>query len=94
MVGIPLEKCLAFVEERKKVEDKTLADLLPLLGIGAGDAALQAFIFTNPSVISIEAQGFPADSRHSRLVRGVIRAGGNRGFEMTRWVDREIALPQ
>ena len=94
MVGIPLEKCLAFVEERKKVEDKTLADLLPLLGIGAGDAALQAFIFTNPSVISIEAQGSPADSRQSRLVRGVIRAGGNRGFEVTRWVDREIALPQ
>jgi general secretion pathway protein K len=94
MVGIPLEKCLLFVDERKKVQDKTLADLLPLLGIGAGDAALQSFIFSNPTVISIEAQGSPADSRQSRLLRGVIRAGGNRGFEVIRWIDREIALPQ
>jgi general secretion pathway protein K len=94
MVGIPLDKCLAFVEERKKVQDKTLADLLPLLGIGAGDAALQAFIFANPSVISIEAQASPADSRQSRLVKGVIRAGGSRGFELIRWIDRENILPQ
>ncbi|MGH7783329.1 MAG: general secretion pathway protein GspK [Candidatus Binatia bacterium] len=94
MIGIPLEKCLAFVEERKKLADKTLTDLLPLLGIGAGDAALQAFIFTNPSVISIEAEGFPSDSRQPRRIKGVIRAGGNRGFELTRWMDREIALPQ
>src|SRR5262245_23000953 len=41
VAGIPLEKSRGFVEERKKLSDKTLADLLPLLGIGAGDAALQ-----------------------------------------------------
>ena len=37
--GIPLEKCRAFVEERKKLSNKTLADLLPLLGLGGGDDA-------------------------------------------------------
>jgi hypothetical protein len=83
------------VEERKKLSDKTIRDLLSLLGIGAGDAALQNFIIANPTVITIEAEGQPKDSRVSRRVKGVIRAGGvNRRFEVLRWVDREIRLPQ
>jgi general secretion pathway protein K len=93
LLGIPLEKCRAFVDERTKLGDKTLTDLLPLLGVGSGDAVLQMFIFTNPSVITVEAEGYPSQSRQPRRVKGVIRAGGNRGYELTRWVDREIGLP-
>ena len=93
LTGIPLEKTRAFVEERKKLSDKTLGDLLPLLGIGAGDTALQMFIFTNPSVITVEAEGQLADSRTSRRVKGVVRIGGGQlGFELVRWIDRDIAL--
>jgi general secretion pathway protein K len=94
VAGIPLEKSRDFVEERKKVADKTLADLLPLLGIGADDAALQQFVFANPAVISVEAEGRPAQSRATRRVKGVVRtAGGGREFELVRWVDRELGLP-
>lgn len=94
MLGIPLEKCQAFVEERTKLGQKTLSDLLPLLGVGAGDAVLQMFIFTNPSVITVEAEGYASESRQPRRVQGVIRAGGgSRGYELTRWVDRETGLP-
>jgi general secretion pathway protein K len=94
LLGIPLEKSQAFVDERTKLGDKTLTDLLPLLGVGSGDAALQMFIFANPSVITVEAEGYPSASRQPRRVKGVIRVGGNRGYELTRWVDREIGLPQ
>jgi len=94
LLGIPLEKCQAFVEERAKLGDKTLADLLPLLGIGASEAALQMFIFTNPSIVTVEAEGYASESRQPRRVKGVIRAGGgNRGYELTRWLDREIGYP-
>lgn len=95
LLGIPLEKCQAFVAERAKLADKTLADLLPLLGVGSSDAALQMFIFSNPSVITVEAEGYGSESRQPRRVKGVIRAGGgNRGYELTRWLDREMGLPQ
>lgn len=95
LLGIPLKKCQDFVEERKKLSEKTLADLLRLLGIGAGGPPLQIFIFTNPSVITVEAEGQPADSRVSRRVKGVVRAaGGQQGFELVRWVDRDVALPR
>jgi general secretion pathway protein K len=93
LVGIPLERCRKFVEERKKLSEKTLGDLLPLLGIGAGDAALQAFIFTNPSIVAVEAEGKPKESRVPRRVKGVVRLGGTRGFELLRWLDRDAALP-
>jgi hypothetical protein len=93
LLGIPMEKCRAFVEERAKLGDKTLTDLLPLLGVGASDAALQMFIFSNPSVITVEAEGYATESRQPRRLKGVIRVGGNRGYELTRWVDREIGLP-
>lgn len=93
LTGIALERCLAFVEERRKLSDKTLNDLLPLLGVGAGDAVLQSFIFTNPSVIAVEAEGRSADSRAARRVVGIVRLGVGRGFELLRWVDRDPPLP-
>jgi general secretion pathway protein K len=95
IAGIPLEKSRSFVEERRKLSgDKTISDLLPLLGIGASDAALQQFIFANPSVISLEAEGRPSESRISRRVKGVVRGSGGRGFELVRWIDRDVAAPQ
>jgi general secretion pathway protein K len=94
VAGLPLEKSREFVEERKKLADKTLGDLLPLLGIGASDAALQQFVFANPAVVSVEAEGRPAQSTAARRVKGVVRtAGGGREFELVRWIDREVALP-
>ena len=94
LTGIPLEKSRRFVDERKKLSDKTLADLLPLLGVGAGDAALQQFVFANPAVVTVEAEGRPAQSQLSRRVKGVVRAaGGGREFELMRWIDRDVGLP-
>jgi general secretion pathway protein K len=94
VMGIALEKCRSFIEERKKSSEKTLADLLPLLGIGSGDPALQLFIFTNPTVVAVEAEGKLADSRLSRRVKGVVRLGGAQGYELLRWLDRDFALPR
>jgi general secretion pathway protein K len=93
LMGIPLERCRAFTEERKKLSDKTLGDLLPLLGIGAGDAALQTFIFTNPSVVAVEAEGKSKESRLPRRIKGIVRLGGAQGFELLRWLDRDTTLP-
>jgi general secretion pathway protein K len=94
VMGIALEKSRGFVEERKKSSEKTLSDLLPLLGIGSGDPALQLFIFTNPSVVAVEAEGKLADSRSPRRVKGVVRLGGAKGYELLRWLDRDFPLPQ
>jgi general secretion pathway protein K len=94
LMGIPLEKCQSFIEERKKLSEKTLGDLLPLLGISSGDAALQMFIFTNPSVVAVEAEGRLEDSRLPRRVKGIVRLGGAQGFEVLRWLDRDLALPR
>ena len=94
VTGIPLEKTRAFVEERKKLSDKALPDLLSLLGIGANNAAMQRFIFTNPSVVAVEGEGQLADSRAPRRVKGVVRlGGGQQGYELLRWIDREMGLP-
>jgi len=94
LTGIPMEKCRSFVEERKRLADKTLTDLLPLLGIGSGDPVLQSFIFTNPSVVAVDAEGRPTDARATRRVKGVVRLGGAQGFEILRWLDRDIGLSQ
>jgi general secretion pathway protein K len=94
LMGIPLEKCRTFIEERNKLSEKSLADLLPLLGISAGDAALQMFIFANPSVVAVEAEGRLEESRLPRRVKGIVRLGGAQGFEILRWLDRDLALPQ
>jgi general secretion pathway protein K len=95
LLGIPLEKSRAFVEERKKLSDKTIADLLPLLGIGAADGSVRMFVFTNPSIISVEAEGRLAGVGLPRRVKGVVRATGDqRRFEMVRWIDRPNAPAQ
>jgi general secretion pathway protein K len=94
LTGIAMDKCRSFVEERKRLADKTLTDLLPLLGIGSGDPALQMFIFTNPSVVAVEAEGRPQDAQVARRVKGVVRLGGAQGFEMLRWLDRDFGLSQ
>ena len=92
LLGIPLEKAGAFVEGRKKLSNSSIGDLLPLLGIGAADAALRMFVFTNPSVISVEAEGSTTGSGLPRRLKGVVRvAGGQGGFEMVRWIDRADA---
>ena len=79
-MGIPLEKCRSFIEERKNSSEKTLSDLLPLLGIGSGDPALQLFIFTNPTVVAVESEGQLADARMPRRIKGVVRLGGAQGY--------------
>lgn len=94
LTGIPMDKCRNFVEQRKRLSEKTLTDLLPLLGIGSGDPALQLFIFTNPSVVAVDAEGRPSDARGARRVKGVVRLGGAQGFELLRWLDREVGLSQ
>jgi general secretion pathway protein K len=94
LTGIPMDKCRNFVEERKRLSEKTMTDLLPLLGIGSGDTALQSIIFTNPSVVAVDAEGRPTDARAARRVKGVVRLGGAQGFEILRWLDREIGLSQ
>jgi general secretion pathway protein K len=93
LVGIPLEECQGFVEERKILSEKTLADLLQLLGVDRGEAATRGFVFVAPTVISIEALGSRSESVSSHRLKGVIRLlGGNRGFELIRWVDRDTTL--
>lgn len=89
VTGITLEKSRAFAEERKKLSDKTIGDLLPLLGIGAGDAATRMFVIANPSIFSVEAEGTAARAGLPRRVRGVVRGSAGRGsFELLRWIDR------
>jgi hypothetical protein len=90
LTGIDMKKCQQFVEERKKLSDKSLPDLLALLGGGTGDPRLQNFVITNPSVVSVEAEGRPGESHVRRRVRGVVRAaGGQARFEIVRWIDRD-----
>jgi general secretion pathway protein K len=90
--GIALEKCRAFVEERRKLSNKTIADLLPLLGISTGDDVTRLFVFTNPAIISIEAEGSTGGVGLPRRVKGVVRGTAGQGrFEMVRWVDRDNA---
>ncbi|MDH3442678.1 MAG: general secretion pathway protein GspK, partial [Deltaproteobacteria bacterium] len=73
VTGLTLERSRVFVEERKKLSDKTIGDLLPLLGIGAGDATTRMFVIANPSIISVEAEGTTSGVGLPRRVRGVVR---------------------
>ncbi|MBI2359500.1 MAG: general secretion pathway protein GspK [Deltaproteobacteria bacterium] len=91
LVGLPLEKSREFVEERKKSSESTAADLLKILGIAAGDAAIRQLVFVNPTVITIESRGGRKDSVTRRQVKGVIRlAAGRQGYQLARWVDRDM----
>lgn len=91
LLGLSLASSRAFVEERKKLSEKTLGDLLSLLGVAAGDSALRQFVFVNPTVITIEAAGYRKDSATIRQIRGVVRLlPGRRGYQIIRWVDRDL----
>src|SRR5262249_56592893 len=79
LTGIPLEKSRRFIDERQKLSERTLPDLLPLLGIGANDAALQQFVFANPAVVTIEAEGRPVQSGVSRRATWAVWACGGGG---------------
>ncbi|MEE9549842.1 MAG: hypothetical protein V3W08_05515 [Candidatus Binatia bacterium] len=93
LVGIPLEECRRFVEEREILSEETLTDLIQLLGVEQGEAATRGFVFVAPTVISVEVVGSRSESASPHRLKGVIRLlGGNRGFELIRWVDRDTAL--
>lgn len=90
LLGLPLEKSRALIEERKKLSESTMADLTKLLGIAAGDAVLRQFVFVNPTVITIEAAGFQKESSSRRQVKGVVRLLATQaGYQLVRWVDRQ-----
>ncbi len=94
VTGITREKSRAFAEERKKLSDKTIGDLLPLLGPGAGEAATRMFVIANPSIFSVEAEGIATGAGLPRRVRGVVRGSAGRGsFELLRWIDRPDVRP-
>jgi hypothetical protein len=91
-MGLPLEKSRAFVEERKRLSEKTLGDLIKLLSANSLDAAQRYFVFVPASIITIEAAGYRNDGAFERRVKGVVRlVGANRGFELLRWYDRAPA---
>jgi general secretion pathway protein K len=91
LLGIPLEKSRAIAEERTRLSEQTIADILNLLGLAAGDVALRQFVFTGPTVVAIEAVGGRANSSVERRVRGVVRiVGGGRVVELSRWIDRDV----
>ena len=91
LLGIPLKDSRRFVEERcKLMGEGTLADILKFLGIPAGDAAMRQVVFAAPTVIALEAAGYHGESDQRRQVKGVVRLlGGQRGFELLRWLDRD-----
>lgn len=93
LLGIPLTASRAFVEERKTLSEKTLGDMLGLLGLSNNDAARRYFVVIVPSVITIEAAGYHVASAPQRQLKGVVRVLGDRGFELVRWVDRDTAMP-
>jgi general secretion pathway protein K len=89
LTGMPLGKAEAFVEERRKLSEKTLLELLRLLGVSAGEPASRYFVFVPPSVVTIEAEGFRGDGEVRHRLRGTVRlSGGARGYELLRWIDR------
>jgi general secretion pathway protein K len=90
VLGLSLEASRKFEEDRKGLSQKTVADLLGLLGIASGDERQRQFVFVNPSVVTLKSEGFHDPSGGSLQVKGVVRLlGGGRGFELLRWVDRD-----
>jgi general secretion pathway protein K len=95
LTGLPLEKCREIVEARKALSEKTLGDMLKLLGVAAGDDSLRRFVFINPSVVTIEAAGRRESSSTERQVRAVVRLlGAQRGAALVRWLDRDAVVAE
>jgi len=90
LTGLSLEKSRSFVQERERLSEKTMADLLKILALSTDDAVLRQFIFINPSIVTVEAVGSQSGSFLSRGVKGVVRIVGNRGVEIVRWLDRDV----
>jgi general secretion pathway protein K len=91
LIGLSVEKCQEFIAQRSQLSEKTLADLLRLLGIRDDSLVRRQVMFANPTVITIEARGKQAGSPVARQVRGVIRLlGVDRGYELIRWLDRDV----
>lgn len=95
-LGVPLRESRRFVEERCRVlGEATLADMMSHLGISAGEAAARQVIFVNPTVITLEVSGYPGESATQRRIKGVVRlVGGQRGFDLMRWVDRDAGTAE
>jgi general secretion pathway protein K len=91
LLGISREEARRFEADRKRLSDRTLADMLKLLGVAAGDAALRQFVLTTPSVVTIEAEGRLRGGALHRALKGTVRLVGQQGFELTRWVDRDFS---
>jgi hypothetical protein len=93
MTGLPFEKSRAIVEERKKLSERTLQDLLRLLGVAAGDAMVRQFVFVSPTVITIETAGREQEaSATERRIKAVVRVvQGSQGMLIVRWIDHDFS---
>ena len=91
LVGLSVEKCTEFIAQRTKLSEKTLADLLRLLGIRDDSLIRRQVMFANPAVVTIQARGRQTQSPIARQVTGVVRLlGGDRGYDLVRWIDRDV----
>jgi general secretion pathway protein K len=90
LLGVPLQEAERFVEERRKLSEKTFADLVRLLAPSASGLVQQYFVFVSPSVVSIEAAGVHEGSQTERRIKAVVRlTGANRNVEILRWLDED-----
>jgi general secretion pathway protein K len=88
LLGVSLKEAEKFVEERRKLSEKTFADLLRLFAPSASGLLQQYFAFVPPSVVAIEAGGYHDESNTERRIKAVVRlGGGNRSVEILRWMD-------
>ncbi|HWP57290.1 MAG TPA: hypothetical protein VNL14_05345 [Candidatus Acidoferrales bacterium] len=92
LLGISLKEAERFVVERKKLSESTFADLARLVAPFAADLVQRYFVFTPPSIVSVEAVGYQEGARVGRSLRATVRlVGGNRNVEILRWVDEDTA---
>lgn len=88
VLGIPLAQSRAFVATRSESANKTLGDMLGLLGLASGEEESQVFNFAEPQIVAIESMGFAAGSPLPHALRGVVRlTRGKQGYEIIRWQD-------
>jgi len=91
LVGLSVEQCQDFIAQRSKLSDKTLADLLRLLGIRDDSLIRRQVMFANPTIVTVQARGRQTQSPVARQVSGVVRLlGGDRGYELIRWLDHDV----